>query len=138
MPVNSNITANDNLVVKVQRGGGGSRVWKRSGGGGNWNRHGRGDWGGHGGNWNRHRGNHNGGHNNWWVPGLAGAGIGLGIGLLNNAPYYNQPVYRAAPVVSGGSAHVAWCEQRYRSYDVQSNTFQPYDGPRRECNSPYM
>lgn len=33
--------------------------------------------------------------------------------------------------------HVDWCEDRYRSYDVRSNTFQPYRGGRQECVSPY-
>lgn len=35
------------------------------------------------------------------------------------------------------SAHVNWCINRYRSYDVYTDTFQPYHGPRRRCNSPY-
>ncbi len=35
------------------------------------------------------------------------------------------------------SAHVAWCQRRYRSYRVWDNTFQPYHGPRRACISPY-
>ena len=33
--------------------------------------------------------------------------------------------------------HIDWCQDRYRSYDVRSNTFQPYNGPRQECVSPY-
>lgn len=37
----------------------------------------------------------------------------------------------------GGSAHVAWCYNRYRSYRAWDNTFQPYHGPRRQCWSPY-
>lgn len=36
-----------------------------------------------------------------------------------------------------GSAHVEWCYNRYRSYRASDNTFQPYNGPRRECRSPY-
>ena len=36
-----------------------------------------------------------------------------------------------------GSAHVQWCYDRYRSYRAWDNTFQPYDGPRRQCYSPY-
>ena len=36
-----------------------------------------------------------------------------------------------------GSAHVDWCYDRYRSYRSSDNTFQPYQGPRRACNSPY-
>lgn len=36
-----------------------------------------------------------------------------------------------------GSAHVDWCYDRYRSYRASDNTFQPYNGPRRQCRSPY-
>jgi hypothetical protein len=41
-------------------------------------------------------------------------------------------VYRARP-----ASHVAWCAQRYRSYDMRTDTFQPYHGPRRLCRSPW-
>lgn len=37
----------------------------------------------------------------------------------------------------GGSAHVRWCYDRYRSYRASDNTYQPYHGPRRPCVSPY-
>lgn len=33
--------------------------------------------------------------------------------------------------------HVEWCQDRYRSYRTSDNSFQPYNGPRRECVSPY-
>ncbi len=33
--------------------------------------------------------------------------------------------------------HHAWCENRYRSYLRKSETFQPYNGPRRKCISPH-
>ncbi|NMA99841.1 MAG: BA14K family protein [Phyllobacteriaceae bacterium] len=33
--------------------------------------------------------------------------------------------------------HVAWCSARYRSYQVDDNSYQPYRGGRRECVSPY-
>ena len=36
-----------------------------------------------------------------------------------------------------GSAHVEWCYDRYRSYREWDNTFQPYNGPRQQCRSPY-
>ena len=52
---------------------------------------------------------------------LGGASIGNAIA---NAP-------------SGGSAHVRWCYDHYRSYRASDNTYQPYHGPRRQCNSPY-
>lgn len=35
-------------------------------------------------------------------------------------------------------SHVHWCYREYRSYREWDNTFQPYDGPRRECISPYI
>jgi hypothetical protein len=33
--------------------------------------------------------------------------------------------------------HVDWCYNRYRSYRARDNTFQPYNGQRRQCRSPY-
>jgi len=41
-------------------------------------------------------------------------------------------VHRARP-----ASHVEWCAARYRSYDVRTDTYQPYDGPRRFCRSPF-
>ncbi|MCZ4092527.1 MULTISPECIES: BA14K family protein [Sinorhizobium] len=35
------------------------------------------------------------------------------------------------------TAHARWCRQRYISYRSTDNTFQPFDGPRRSCDSPY-
>ncbi|MCP4129056.1 MAG: BA14K family protein, partial [Gammaproteobacteria bacterium] len=35
------------------------------------------------------------------------------------------------------NAHLDWCYNRYRSYRDRDNTFQPYNGPRRQCISPY-
>ncbi|WP_269929792.1 BA14K family protein [Aminobacter sp. HY435] len=51
-------------------------------------------------------------------------------------PRYYQPrrVYRPGRL---SSAHVQWCYDRYRSYRAWDNTFQPYNGPRRQCWSPY-
>jgi hypothetical protein len=70
-----------------------------------------------------------------------GIGIPLGYGLYSNG-YYGEPVYRPRyyPRVYRGnvrSAHVEWCYARYRSYRAWDNTFQPYNGPRRQCISPY-
>ncbi|KFB09751.1 BA14K family protein [Nitratireductor basaltis] len=53
-------------------------------------------------------------------------------------PYYARPRYvRPAPRVRLTRAHVNWCHNRYRSYRTADNTFQPYNGPRRQCRSPY-
>jgi hypothetical protein len=60
----------------------------------------------------------------WWYP-LAAFGIGAAIG----GAIANQP--------QAGGSHVAWCSNRYRSYRAYDNTFQPYNGGRQECISPY-
>jgi hypothetical protein len=65
-------------------------------------------------------------YNGAWFP-LAAFGTGLVIGNAI-AP---RPVYRA------GSAHTRWCYDRYRSYRAYDNTYQPNNGPRRQCVSPY-
>jgi hypothetical protein len=36
-----------------------------------------------------------------------------------------------------GGDHVVWCSNRYRSYRAYDNSYQPNNGPRRQCNSPY-
>ncbi|WP_082766226.1 BA14K family protein [Paramesorhizobium deserti] len=96
-----------------------------------WGHHGRyrpGYWGGHRGyrhyrhGYRRHR-------DGWWYP-LAAFGAGAIIG----GAITNQPT-RVAPGYS--SAHVQWCANRYRSYRAYDNTYQPYNGPRRQCYSPY-
>ena len=58
----------------------------------------------------------------WWFP-LAAFGA-LAAGAAANAAGLPPEHYR-------------WCDDRYRSYDYETNTFQPYNGPRRRCNSPY-
>jgi len=55
--------------------------------------------------------------------------------------YHAPPRYRHAPPRHAyrlPAAHVRWCHNRYRSYRVSDNTFQPYHGPRRQCRSPYF
>lgn len=67
-------------------------------------------------------------YNGWWFPPaafIAGAIIG---GAIANQP----PPARYRP---SGSAHVEWCYARYRSYRASDNTYQPYNGPRRQCIS---
>jgi hypothetical protein len=67
-------------------------------------------------------------YNGFWFP----AGAFIAGAIIGNA--LNQPSYRN---YGGGSAHVDWCYDRYRSYRASDNTFQPYNGPRRQCYSPY-
>lgn len=67
-------------------------------------------------------------HNGFWFPPaafIAGAIIG---GALNNNTVTVRP---------GSSAHVQWCQNRWRSYRVSDNSYQPYNGPRQRCVSPY-
>ena len=65
-------------------------------------------------------------HNGFWFPFAAfGAGAMFGGMMVPQRGYV------------GGSAHVRWCASRYRSYRAYDNTFQPYNGPRRQCVSPY-
>ena len=65
----------------------------------------------------------------YWFPGTAfAAGVAVG---RTAAPYPALPPLRLTV------AHTRWCESRYRSYRAYDNTWQPYDGPRRQCWSPY-
>jgi len=66
-------------------------------------------------------------HSGAWVPfAIMGMGAMVGGAMANDRGYYR-----------GGSSHVRWCANRYRSYRAYDNTFQPYNGPRRQCISPY-
>lgn len=71
-------------------------------------------------------------YNGYWFPPAAfalGAIIGGTITQGNSGnvrPGYTNP------------QHVNWCQNKYRSYDARTNSFQPYHGPRRECRSPYF
>ncbi|MCA1491832.1 BA14K family protein [Sinorhizobium alkalisoli] len=74
----------------------------------------------------RHRHHHRGSNFGAVIGGLA-AGALIG-GVLAQPRYYG----------GGGSSHTRWCYARYRSYRAYDNTFQPYNGPRRACISPYL
>lgn len=76
--------------------------------------------------------------------GIAGALIGGAIIGATQQPYgyyghpgyygpgYYGPAYVVAPPYVGGGA-VAYCAQRYRSYDPYSGTYLGYDGYRHPC-----
>lgn len=71
-------------------------------------------------------------HNGYWFPPAAFLG-GFIIGNAfsqNRGRYYDRDHTYAL--------HVRWCDDRYKSYRVSDDTFQPYHGPRRRCNSPYI
>jgi hypothetical protein len=94
----------------------------------------RGGGGWHGGGWH-HGGWHGGWHRGgWgWGPAFGGfaAGALIGSAIASSAapyPYYGAPVYDAAP-----DSSVAYCQQRFRSYDPASGTYLGYDGLRHPC-----
>ncbi|TMM51902.1 BA14K family protein [Sulfitobacter sabulilitoris] len=74
----------------------------------------------------------------WWFPLAAFA---LGAVLLEQQKQrrpYDQSYSSWDHIPAGNmNAHDNWCDRRYRSYSRVSKTFQPYNGPRRYCNSPY-
>lgn len=84
----------------------------------NWQRHwDRGDW--------RYRDRHHRRHYR------SGPTFGIYIQPPVVPRYIPRPVYRMS------NSHVAWCHARYRSYRSWDNSWQPYNGPRRICQSPY-
>lgn len=62
-------------------------------------------------------------HNGWWFPLAAFGALAAGAAAANAGDLPPE--------------HYRWCDDRYRSYDPASDTFQPYEGPRKRCNSPY-
>jgi hypothetical protein len=61
--------------------------------------------------------------NPWWILPMIGAGIALS--------------HRDGYGYGYGSSHVEWCLNRYRSYNVRSNTWVSYSGRVHQCVSPY-
>ncbi|MHA7774444.1 BA14K family protein [Roseibium sp. M-1] len=79
------------------------------------------------------------------LTGSASAG-GYGYGYGNGGGYggYHQPNVRVRKQIvrrhkahHGKTPHEKWCYGNYRSYRAFDNTFQPYDGPRKFCVSPF-
>lgn len=101
--------------------------WRRN----DWRRN---DWRGDDWRW-RHRPQHR--------RNFGGSGIYFNFGIpayRYYEPRYYQPRYVQPRRIYRGeasSAHVRWCYNRYRSYRAWDNTFQPYNGPRQQCWSPY-
>jgi BA14K-like protein len=71
--------------------------------------------------WNRNRRHHNRSSNAGAILGglAAGAIIGGIVSSQANAGSYGS--------------HADYCRAKYRSYRVSDNSFQPYNGPRRQC-----
>ena len=71
----------------------------------------------------------------WYGNGWYGGGGAL-IGALIGTAIAND-YYRNSYNNSYGNSHAQWCANRYRSYSPQTDTYQPNNGPRRRCISPY-
>ncbi|MEQ1955337.1 BA14K family protein [Mesorhizobium sp. CN2-181] len=69
-------------------------------------------------------------HGDYWYPAAAFLAGGLITGAIANS----QP---REVIVQRGGSHEEWCANRYRSYRAYDNSFQPYNGPRQQCVSPY-
>jgi hypothetical protein len=90
-----------------------------------------------------HRHGYRHGHRHGFGGLAAGFAVGAIIGGALAAPYYYgpgpyyddapppAPAY-SAPAPAAGDA-VAYCMQRFRSYDPQSGTYLGYDGQRHPC-----
>lgn len=66
------------------------------------------------------------------IGGALGApyGYGYGPGYYDDDYYYDAPAVTVAPP-DGDS--VAYCRQRFKSYDVRTGTYLGYDGLRHPC-----
>lgn len=66
----------------------------------------------------------------------SGPSVSFGLSFGGGYGGYVEPRrYRRR---GGGSAHVAWCSDRYRTYDARTDTFiARVGGPRVRCRSPY-
>lgn len=130
-------TTTQSDVVQIQDGA----RWKKSG---NWN--GNKNWNGN----NNRNGNWNGGNNkSGWYNGHRGYRYKRPGYRYNNGLWFPAGAFVAGAIIGGaiangnnynnggGSTHVQWCYDRYRSYRASDNTFQPNNGPRQQCRGPY-
>jgi hypothetical protein len=102
--------------------GGGGRTW--AGGSG---------WTGGGPRWHGHR------HGRVFGPSVSFGFGGAYAGYPYGYPYYDDyyyedyPTVTVAPGVVGGGDDVAYCQRRFRSYDINTGTYLGYDGQRHPC-----
>lgn len=73
-------------------------------------------------------------YNGWWFPPAAFIGGAVIGGAIASQPTVVVP---ATPAIRLSAAHVQWCQDRWKSYRVSDNSYQPYNGPRQACVSPY-
>jgi hypothetical protein len=63
----------------------------------------------------------------------AGIGFGLAAGALLGSAIASQPRYYYQPYGYVDQEAIAYCMQRFRSYDPASGTYLGYDGLRHPC-----
>ncbi len=67
-----------------------------------------------------------------------GIAAGVAVGIIGTAIIANERAKRRERRgIRRENAHIDWCLDRYRSYSVRSDTYQPFNGRRRRCLSPY-
>ncbi|MGF7160622.1 hypothetical protein FHS85_002253 [Rhodoligotrophos appendicifer] len=71
----------------------------------------------------------------WWTAAAVGGAIGGAVlgGVANTV----QGVGNAVTGGAAGGNHVAWCQERYRTYDPSTDTYVGRGGVKRQCESPY-
>lgn len=77
------------------------------------------------------------------APGMnAGTAAAIGIvgGIIAGAAIANatKPKEVYVEPVGNANAHLNWCYAKYKSYREWDNSWQPYEGPRKPCISPYL
>ena len=70
-------------------------------------------------------------------PDLGAAVVGAIIGGIIVHQLHQRPQPRGHSGAFLSQAHIDWCFNRWRSYRLSDNSYQPYHGPRRVCVSPY-
>ena len=72
----------------------------------------------------------------WWtLPVIIGGGLAAQDYYGDNG--YDNSYGDDAYYDGGGSSHVEWCLNRYRSYNPRTNTWVSYSGQVRQCTGPY-
>jgi hypothetical protein len=71
-------------------------------------------------------------YDGWWFPPAA-----FIVGAIFGGTMHQQPGYRLQHGYALSAEHVGWCQNRWRSYRISDNSYQPYNGPRRICTSPF-
>ncbi len=66
------------------------------------------------------------------IGGALGAPYGYGYGYGPDY-YYDDDYYVDAPAVTVDPGSVAYCKQRFKSYNVRTGTYLGYDGKRHPC-----